>query len=174
MHESALSLCSDCSFSSVTVLDRQKFRVLLWLTRSRGVERMTHCCRNRCVCQFSYLTGCCISISLVTRLWCAQSQSQLEVCFVKGSKCTEWMSSCVWGGKAPNLLKIHGAKNSYELNILHPWFVYLLFSSKVNRRPPQEMGQNSPLRKILILSYLTASWRKSSMVWKIMYSRVNA
>lgn len=45
-----------------------------------------------------HLTGCCIS--LATRLWSTQPQSQLEVCFVKDTKCTGRMSYCTLGGRA--------------------------------------------------------------------------
>lgn len=86
IHESASSSRCDNSFNSVTVsfwTDGSSERSLTQrMERSR--EDDTPLVKQVCVCQLVYLAWCCISSA--TRLWSAQSRSQLEVCFSKGQE----------------------------------------------------------------------------------------
>lgn len=86
IHESASSSRCDNSFNSVTVsfwTDGSSERSLTHrMERSR--EDDTPLVKQVCVCQLVYLAWCCISSA--TRLWSAQSRSQLEVCFSKGQE----------------------------------------------------------------------------------------
>lgn len=86
IHESASSSRCDNSFNSVTVsfwTDGSSERSLTHrMERSR--EDDTPLVKQVCVCQLAYLAWCCISSA--TRLWSAQSRSQLEVCFSRGQE----------------------------------------------------------------------------------------